>query len=187
MRTRLLMFSLLLAGTVSAATYKWVDKDGVVHYSDRPVPGAVLVDTGKVQGYTPPSSETRPPQPDSPPDPVDSSYTKIDLWRPYKDETFRNTSNTVPVRVRLEPELRPGHSIWIYLDGRRVDGLPETGESFELTEVWRGAHTVTAIVADGQGKPITRSQAVTFHMHQTNLLNPGSRVNRTPPPSAGGK
>jgi hypothetical protein len=181
------MFSLLLAGVAAAATYKWVDKNGVVHYSDRPVPGAVLVDLGKTQTYTPPVASERNRQQPDPTAPVDSSYRDLDLWRPYADETFRNTGNVVPVRLRLEPELRPGHSIWIYLDGRRVDGLPETGDSFELTEIWRGTHTLTAMVVDGDGKQIIRSQTVTFHMHQTGLMTPGSRVNRTPPPSAGGQ
>jgi hypothetical protein len=31
---------LLLAGAASAGVYKWVDKDGKVHYSDKPVAGA---------------------------------------------------------------------------------------------------------------------------------------------------
>jgi hypothetical protein len=31
---------LLLAGSASAGVYKWVDQDGKVHYSDKPVAGA---------------------------------------------------------------------------------------------------------------------------------------------------
>ncbi len=46
MRTSLLLIALLCAGLVHAqAAYRWVDKDGKVHYGDRPPAAA----TGKAQ------------------------------------------------------------------------------------------------------------------------------------------
>lgn len=47
--TRILCFSLLacFSLTTSAAMYKWVDEDGNVHYSEKPPPGDIEVQTIK--------------------------------------------------------------------------------------------------------------------------------------------
>ncbi|HTY50119.1 MAG TPA: DUF4124 domain-containing protein, partial [Steroidobacteraceae bacterium] len=44
---------MLAASTAAMASivYKWVDADGVTHYSDTPVPGAVRTELGTVQTY----------------------------------------------------------------------------------------------------------------------------------------
>lgn len=188
MRALLLSLSLFAAAIATASTtlYKWVDKNGVVHYSDRPAPGAVAIEVKSAQGYeAPPKPAAASPQAAKKPGAADAGYQKLDLWKPENNETLTNTGNTVTVRVRLEPELRPGDTIWIYLDGKRVDGLPATGEAFELKEVWRGSHTVSAVVSDSNGKVLIKSQSVTFNIFQTNLLSPGSRINQAKPPSAG--
>jgi len=45
MKARLLLLALLFAATAYAQTYRWVDKDGKVHYGDRPPASAA----GQVQ------------------------------------------------------------------------------------------------------------------------------------------
>ena len=176
MRRALIFTTLLLATSAFATTYKWVDKDGVVHFSDRPVPGAVVVDVHSAQTFPaqrPQSSPGAGNEEDSGDDQQQQqAYTKLDVWKPENGQTFRASENQVDVRLRLEPELQQGDSIWIYLDGKRVDGLPSSGEAFTLKEVWRGSHTLNAIVADRGGKPLIRSQTITFFMQQTSVLAP---------------
>ena len=41
---------LLFTGVVFAQAYKWVDEDGVVHYSDRPHPGAEITAVQDILG-----------------------------------------------------------------------------------------------------------------------------------------
>lgn len=41
MKARLVMLALMIAGVAHAQTYRWVDKDGKVHYGDRPPASAV--------------------------------------------------------------------------------------------------------------------------------------------------
>jgi len=181
MRTVLTVVGILLAAAASATTYKWVDRNGVTHYSDRPEPGAQVVELQPAQSFeaaapsTPGARATvRAPQATAA-----VQYDKLDLWKPSNDEVFVNTGNTVPVRLRLEPELQEDHAIWLYLDGKRVDGQPDNAESFELTDVVRGTHTVSAVVTDLSGKPVISSQTVTFHLRQPSLLQP----NRAPRPT----
>ena len=179
MRIALILSGVLLAAAASATTYKWVDSKGVTHYSDRPAPGAQVVELQEAQTFDAPA-----------PTPAQRASTRnqqaseavsyqLDVWKPENDETFQNTGNVVQVRLRLEPELQDGHAIWVYLDGKRVDGLPASGSSFDVPSVPRGTHTLTVVVADRGGKSIVSSPSITFHLHQPSILAP-NRVRPTP-------
>jgi Domain of unknown function (DUF4124) len=171
MRISLIAIGILLAATAFATTYKWVDQNGVTHYSDTPAPGAQVVDLQSAQTFTPSASTgTSRAQTATSAAGQQVVQYRLDLWKPENDETLQNTGNTLTARVRIEPDLQAGHSIWLYLDGKRVDGLPGTGESFSLNNVFRGTHTLVAVVTDQTGKQIVSSQTVTFHMHQTSIL-----------------
>jgi hypothetical protein len=181
MRTLLTVVAILLAtGAAATTTYKWVDKNGVTHYSDRPAPGAEKIEVQEAQTFQAPRPATRPTTQRTPGSPNVSlvAYDKLDLWKPENDETLQNIGTLLDVRLRLEPELQPGHAIWLYLDSKRIDGLPQSGEAFSVPNVFRGTHTLHAIVADQEGKPLARSQTITFHVQQSSLNSP----QRQPPP-----
>jgi hypothetical protein len=181
MRIAVTVLGILLAATASATTYKWVDRNGVTHYSDRPQPGAEVVELQRAQTFEPPATPT-PGARTTPraPQAAAVQYEQLDLWKPSNDETIVNTANQVSVRLRLEPDLQPDHKIWLYLDGKRVDGQPSDALSFELTEVARGTHTLNAVVTGLDGKPIISSQTITFHLRQTSLLQPSRAPRPTP-------
>jgi len=173
MRWTIALLAILAAAAVSAATlYRWVDRNGVVHYADRPEPGATQVELRAAQTFSAPSTPVTRSAQASGTQAQQQQYEKLDLWKPENDATFTNTANQVEVRLRLEPDLLPGHAIWLYLDGKRVDGLAQAGEAFTLENVWRGTHALYAIVADRDGRPVIRSQTVNFHMQQASLLAP---------------
>ncbi len=45
---------MLVSLPVAAVTmYRWVDEAGLVHYSDKPRPGAVEIEVDSVQGFAP--------------------------------------------------------------------------------------------------------------------------------------
>lgn len=51
------LFTLMLLAAVAHATtiYKWVDDQGVTHFSDQPFPGAQKVHVDEAQSYTSPA------------------------------------------------------------------------------------------------------------------------------------
>jgi hypothetical protein len=180
MRTALILFGVLLAAAASATTYKWVDSRGVTHYSDRPEPGAQIVELQPAQTFdTPAPTPTSRPATRSQQAASDTASYQLDVWKPENNETFQNTGNVVPVRLRLEPDLQEGHAIWIYLDGKRVDGLAASGTEFDLPGIARGTHTLTVVVANTSGESIVSSPPITFYLHQPSLLAP-NRVRPTP-------
>ena len=47
----LILLSLLWSTAIAEPAYTWVDENGQVHYSDRPVPGATEIELRGAQGF----------------------------------------------------------------------------------------------------------------------------------------
>jgi hypothetical protein len=174
MRSALIVLSLIVASVAFGAeeVWRWVDSNGVTHYSDRPVPGAEKVDL-KVQTYTAPQRTTsRPAQPSQAPEQDAPDYRSLEIWKPAQDEAIVNTAGSVGVRLRVDPGLAGNHSIFLFLDGKRVDNQPLDALDFQLNEVPRGTHSLTAMVTDADGKTLIQAPPVVFHVVQTSVANP---------------
>jgi hypothetical protein len=192
MNTRLLLLGCLLAFSVQAQETKrelwtWKDANGVTQYSDRPVPGATKVE---LTGVTTPPSAT--PAPAAVPpgakatvrarDKAVVQYQTLEIWQPAQDETFFGADATVNVRLRSDPDLAPGDRLVLSLDGRRVEGSPDSYE-FQLANLSRGAHSLMAAILDAQGNAKIRSEPRVFHVKQPTLIEPRAvGPNLKPPP-----
>jgi hypothetical protein len=186
MRTTLLLLAFLAGPALAGQTvWKWVDSDGVTHYADRPVPGATRMElsTGSsVPNADVPSYSSSSSSSDSTPAEAGPAYRNFEIWKPSPEETIANTGGQVTVNVRTEPELRPGHSLYLYLDGRLVEGFPGNTTSFDLTEVPRGGHTVIATVSDSRGNKIQETERVVFYVQQASVAQPPTGPALRPPP-----
>ncbi len=190
MRTVLLLLAMLATPALADAqtVWKWVDEQGVTHYSDRPTPGATKMELS-VGG----TGATESPPPAPLPSPRESSrsgppYTTIAITTPSQGESIVNTGGAVQVSVQLEPYLRPEHNLHVYLDGQRIEGSPNA-TSYSLSEVPRGEHTVEAVVTDRRGARLQSSGRVTFYVRQTSIANPptGPTLRNSPRPRASNK
>ncbi|WP_193222323.1 DUF4124 domain-containing protein [Alkalilimnicola sp. S0819] len=171
---RIFLLILLLPLLAQAEVYKWRDAQGRIHYSDRPVEGAQRLDLtrrppNEFEGQRPsaaPSGRRAAPRDAAQSDVA--PYARVAITRPAADETFRNTTNTIPVQLALEPGLRPGHRVQFLLDGAAF-GQPVATPSAQLTGVERGSHSLAAVVLDGQGQTLARSATVSFHYHKPSV------------------
>lgn len=174
---RTLMFTLMsaVACTVaSAATvYKWVDENGVIHFSDQPHENAQKVELKAPQTYSAPKNAAGPAQPvrNAPEKKPGPTYTKCAVAQPENDQMFMNTT-TVTAGVLVQPAVRPGDTVVVTLDGQRVPGVPPDGGQFTISPVDRGTHSIQMTVQDPSGVTVCSSAAVTFHVHQPSILNP---------------
>ena len=57
-------------------------------------------------------------------------------------------------------------------DGERQSASPASDLSFSLSEVYRGLHTVQAVILDSSNTPVLESLPVQFMVQQTSILNP---------------
>jgi len=172
---RRLPFTLMLLVAplaVAATVYKWVDENGVVHYSDQPHPNAEKVHVKEPQTYR----ESGPMTPAGAPS-ADSAaaagptYRGCAIAQPGENEDFPNPDSLVVV-VRTDPSLRPGDQVYVSLDGQALnDGRP-TGPQFTISPVDRGTHVLQAQVKDAGGQLLCQTPGVTYNVHQPSLLNP---------------
>jgi uncharacterized protein DUF4124 len=186
MRTALLLLPALAAAVLSstaAATdvWKWVDEKGTTHYSDQPVAGAskIEVRTGNVVETAPAAASN---SSSAPQQPAVTNYRNFEIWRPEPEQTFSNTAGQIDVEIRIEPEVQPQHQLSLYLDGKLVTGSPRNALSYSLSDVARGAHQVTAAIADRNGKTIQETKAVVFYVRQESIANPPTGPGVRPPP-----
>ena len=171
----LLCVSGCAAGAHAAGTtlYKWVDPDGVTHYSDRPEAGSQRVQIGAPQSYKPAATTARPQPPTVAPrrDAGPAAYTRVAIDSPTPGRVFLNEGNNIGVSAAVEPQLAPGHRLWFVLDGQRVEGKSTT-ELNAVLEVGRGEHTVAVTIADEYGNELVSSEPVAFVMRLPSVVNP---------------
>jgi hypothetical protein len=174
METRpiLVLIGLLVAAGALAEAYTWTDENGVVHYSDRPQPGAKQIDLPESRLSRPrPTTATVPTSGNSADEPAEPPqafrYESIEIASPASEETLWNVEGVVRVSLAITPALKPGHQVRVYFDG-----TPQTvsGASFQLQEVWRGVHNLQAEVIDETGTLMIRSRPSRFYVQQNTVF-----------------
>ena len=172
MRT-LLCLALLLSTPLMAAkdeVYRWVDKNGVVHYgSEPPSKDAKPANLPQLQTY---KAGSRAPLPSAaePAKPAPTATVKeTRILAPVPDEIFRDPAGNISVAVAVLPALPAGAGVVFYLDGAAKNAKPSPSTNMTFTGVERGEHTVAAAVVDASGKEISRSQPVTFYTRPPGL------------------
>lgn len=182
--------TLLLAGLAASSVahaqqiYRWVDRDGVVHYADQPgAPDAKPVDY--IANPQPSSDATEADEgstEESPPSrPARAAYTSVSITSPEPEQVFFGGDDPVDVSIDVDPELQSGDRIAVFLDGKRLtDSL--RGTSYQIPPPARGSHFVRVAVLDSTGKLLQQSTAVTFHVRQRSVAKPPVGPALRPPP-----
>lgn len=176
MRKWLILSSALLGTSVSGApAWTWVDADGRVHFSDRPVPGARQVELTAAQGFGSQGSASS-VSPTAAPAGQAALY-QVAIVSPAGQETLWNIGATLNVQVRFQPPLQPGHRYDLVLDGQRRN-VNTASLRFALPDVFRGTHSLQVVVIDSAGVEMMRSGSTTFFVQQTSTQNPNSAIAR---------
>jgi Domain of unknown function (DUF4124) len=175
MRTFLLLAGLAISlAAASQEIYRWVDKNGVVHYSDSPdSPDAKLIDVIEPSTYEADAasgdSSGAASVPDEPPD--QPAYQSISIVSPSPDQVFFGADASVTLTADLGGTLQPGHLVMFYLNG---SGRPADGLSLSLSNLERGSYSLRASVLDENGNPVITSPQTTFHVRMPSILSPQS-------------
>lgn len=170
MRFTLLIALMLWPALAAAQVYRWVDDDGVVHYSDQPAGGgAERAELPSLQMADPVEStggeDGNRPRPGPAPG--------LTLMRPAPEATFRDARGLIPVSVALDGPLTPDQSLVYYLDGQAVGGSPTRKTSLQLEGVSRGPHRLAVALMRGD-REIARTGPVTVYMQPPSAIGPTS-------------
>ncbi len=169
-RPILLVVGLLAATAVAAQAYRWVDEDGVVHYSDRPQPGAEQVilpesNTTTVRRYGLPGADAGGEE-EAQEEEGPFRYESIEIAAPGAEETLWNIEGVLNVSIALTPGLQPGHQVRVYFDG---EPRMVTSTSFQIQEVWRGVHNIQVEILNQGGELMIRSRPNRFYVQQNTV------------------
>lgn len=183
---RLASFLLLGVALAASATevWRWKDANGVVHYSDSPVPGAERVNAGPAPkpggaNAAPASRAFR--QADETPAPPPPRYTRCEVTKPANDLTFHG-AEPVMASVMIEPMLQSGHRLQVLLNGSVYPQWGGNLTSFTFAGLNRGAYTLAVNVLDANGGTACAGPAINFYIQQPSLLSPARQQQAKPPP-----
>jgi hypothetical protein len=166
-----LLCATALADNGTTTVYKWVDAQGVVHYSDQPHPNAQKLEVRGAQTFSSvavPSSSS--PAPAEAP-PAGPAYESCSIAQPTDQQMLMNVYNTTAV-VQTSPPLRPGDLVHLFVDGKQIQG---SSTSFSFP-VFRGQHSVQTVIEDSTGQIVCETSSVTFFVHQPSVQNPANPV-----------
>lgn len=158
--------------------YRWVDAQGVVHYSDTPQPGAQKLQIAPAQTFQPgpiPTAQTA-----REPGPRADEYTCL-ITQPRAQQSIY-APETVPVSVQLSPDLRSGDRVQVSFDGTAVRPADDSGLDFQIDMPIRGQHEVVATVVNSNGRTVCTSAPVTFYVRRPSVLTPQSPTAHPAPP-----
>ncbi len=169
MRKLLLLMMLVCLPAAAVTMYTWVDENDVVHYSDTPRAGAVEIEVDAVQGFEPSplysGEELEPTRSLG----NTSVYETFAISAPGQDEVMWNVGGIVNVVIDISPPPRNGDTISLFFDGQNMSAPGSRRRSYVLNEVYRGTHTVRAVVNDRNGNEVQQTEMVTFQVHQTSI------------------
>ena len=181
MRILLILAGLALSlAAASQEIYRWVDKDGVVHYADQPGSAdAKLVTVIEPNAYegesaTPDGGASGSGNADQESEPSDSPYESLSIVRPTPDEVFFDSDAAVTVDADLQGTLRPDHSVVFFLNGNRREA---NGLGMQLSGLARGTYFLRVSILDQNGDPVITSQQTSFHVRQPSILAPKNPLN----------
>jgi hypothetical protein len=151
-------------GAAAATVYKWVDDNGVVHFSDQPNPKAQKIEVAGAQTYgaqaasvAPPPAAAAPAAPTAPP------VCVIDT--PAAGQVFLETY-AITGHVTLAHAGGDGSQTMLRLDGADISNLLGPSGSFALGQVDRGEHTLTVQVTNDRGEVSCQGAPVSFSVRQ---------------------
>lgn len=157
----------------AAVVYKWTDSDGVVHYSDQPVPGAEKIYTSGSSGGAAPSA--RPAADSQAPGTKKNGpglhYTEFAITSPTPDQTFFG-DEVISVHLALEPALMPDQTITWHLNGKEIDDQGPDATQFNLPHLDRGTYAIAATITDQKTGESQSTDSVSFFVRQPSALSP---------------
>ncbi|WP_259367834.1 DUF4124 domain-containing protein [Colwellia sp. MB02u-14] len=163
----ILIITLLSSHVFAASTkiYVWRSDDGVLVFSDSPIPGAEEVEISEPNiGSSVDTSML-----DLTPKVIKNDY-QVEIEQPKQKATIRDNTGSVYIAGSIKPIFKQGLNIQLYLDDSPY-GPPQSHSMFVLRNIDRGEHIIKMQLLNEKGKVIALSKSITFYMHRASVNN----------------
>ena len=168
-----IVLALFAAAAVQAAViYKWTDAQGVVHYSDQPVPGAEKIVTSGQPAFdkAAPGAAANPAAIGKKPAAPGTNTGVFSITSPVPEQTFFG-DQPIGAHLALQPDLKPNQHITWHLSGREVEEGADLTQ-FTLPHLDRGTYILAATLVNQDTGTAQTTESVTFYVRQPSLLSP---------------
>ncbi|HTV77796.1 MAG TPA: DUF4124 domain-containing protein [Steroidobacteraceae bacterium] len=155
----------------SATVYKWVDDNGVTHYSDQPNPKAQKLQVPDAQTYgAKQAAVTAPPAANSAPPTAAPAVCVIDS--PGSGQVFLDTY-AISGHVTLA-HVGADSQTTLRLDGQDISSQLRPDGAFTIPQIDRGDHTLSLQVNSAQGGTACQGNSITFSIRQRSAAGPNA-------------
>lgn len=167
-RAALVCLLLLICQSASAEVYTYTDAEGNRVFTDQPHKNAKKVDIAPGNQIRSSPKKTTPITSSKPrPGPL-FRYELLRILAPEPDSTIRDIQGNLIVTVTNDPELQPGHTYRLLLDGEPY-GNAGRSPVFPMTNIDRGTHQLSIEIVDEFGRVAERTPNQPFHMMRISL------------------
>ncbi len=153
-----------------AEIYKWVDKDGVTHYSDRPAPGATEITVAPAQTYQAPAPQALPAPRTAPTAaPAQSAKGACELRSPKPEEVLVNVPS-----ITLSFRGPEGLSPVLMLNKKRYTAERDFN-TIKIEPAPRGSYEADLTFVNDRNEVVCTVPTVTFYVRQPSVINSPAR------------
>lgn len=166
---KLLLILVLVSAPTLAQIYKTTDADGNVVFTDTP-PGdaaAEQVDLQPTNTVAPPAPAPKPAPREAQREPEEPAVPQAVITDPANESTIPMGGGNFTVSATVEPGLLGGQGLQLIIDGQ-PEGDVQPNATWNLMNVFRGAHDLVVQVVDSDGKVLSSSEPVRVY-----VLRPG--------------
>ena len=155
-----------VSGNTIAGIYKYLDENGKIAYSDKPVQGAqeLKIRTRSTSELDEAQRAADALENDDDNSGEVTSYESLELLTPGDDKVVSDRSGSVQVILLPTPQLSNTHELIITVDGKDISRGRHA--NLNLSQVSRGTHTVSARILNANGDTMISSPTTTFHVRE---------------------
>lgn len=151
--------------------YVHTDENGILVFSDKPEPGAQVVNLNKRQQLTMPSVDTSILEQLQNQDKEEKPLYQVFIDQPLDQATIRDNHGNIYVTGHVTPSFRTGFKVRLLLDGKQRQ-KPHSTAIFRLKDVDRGEHTLVLELLDSSGQVLAVSEPRTVYLFRTSTIRP---------------
>lgn len=172
MKNIIALLLLTLPGLLSAQIYKTTDSQGNVVFTDKPPASGHTteqVDLQQTNTSAPPPKIVRPEPPTPEPEAAATEYL-LSIESPTNETTIAMGPGNFSISASVDPQPGNGDTLQLLIDGTPW-GDPQTSTTWNVTNVFRGAHDITISALGSSGEAIATSDPVRVYVLRPSIHN----------------
>ncbi len=160
-----ILITVFSSGTLASNIYTWQDNHGILHFSDKPIKNAKVLElpSTKTQGHSQhlPAKKTK----------STLAPAFVRFLTPIHEETIRNNNGDIVIQAISNRALSSPYSYQLYVDNAPY-GQQQSENTWQLSNIDRGTHKLKLTLLKDQ-QVIATSPQITVYLHRARIKKAG--------------